>query len=270
VWDGSFFRLEDHLARFERSFTRLRMRCPYDAVARRAIATEAVRRTGLRRAYVQLIMTRGRAPTGSRDLRLAVNRFWLFCIPYVWIAPPEAQDRGLNLHVSAIRRVPRASVDPTIKHYHWLDFQMGLLEAYDAGADTVVIVDDDGNVTEGPGFNVFAVRDGTLATPAEGCLDGMTRRTVIELCAQTNLRVEERAVAPAELAGADEVFLTSTAGGVIPITRVAGRVVGGGTPGPVTLRLRDAYWRKRAAGWHATPIDYDAAPVDFQKPSSSG
>ena len=256
VWKGSFFRLEPHLERFERSYTRLRMVCPYGRDQLGEIATELVRRAGFRDAYVQLIMTRGLPPIGSRDPRRCENRFQAFCIPYVWIATPEVQERGLRLHISPRWRVPAEVVDPTIKHYHWLDFEQGLFEAYDAGAETVVLSDPDGNVTEGPGFNVFAVRGGRVTTPERGVLDGMTRTVVIELCAEDGIPLALGTIAPEELRAADEVFISTTAGGVIPITVVDGRTIGDGKPGPITLRLKSLYWAKREAGWHATPIDY--------------
>lgn len=264
VFDGAFFRLEDHLARFERNWTKLRMQCPYDRDTVRAILMEAVRRTGFREAYVQMLMTRGRAPVGSRDVRLARNRFWMFCIPYVWIARPEQKDVGLSMHVSGIQRVPKESVDPTIKHYHWLDFQMALMEGYDRGADTCAVVDRDGNIAEGPGFNIFAVKEGRVITPPEDvCLDGMTRDTVFKLAAETNLHLSKRPLSPDEMRAADEVFISTTGGGIIAITRVDGRPVGSGQPGPVTKRLDGLYWQKRKAGWHATPVNY-AAPLTFE------
>lgn len=264
VFDGAFFRLEDHLARFERNWTKLRMQCPCDRDTVRAILMEAVRRTGFREAYVQMLMTRGRAPVGSRDVRLARNRFWMFCIPYVWIARPEQKDVGLSMHVSGIQRVPKESVDPTIKHYHWLDFQMALMESYDRGADTCAVVDRDGNIAEGPGFNIFAVKEGRVITPPEDvCLDGMTRDTVFKLAAETNLHLSKRPLSPDEMRAADEVFISTTGGGIIAITRVDGRPVGSGQPGPVTKRLDGLYWQKRRAGWHATPVDY-AAPLVFE------
>lgn len=253
---GRFFRLEDHLERFERSYTRLRMTCPHDRAGLRAIAAECVRRTGLREAYLQVIMTRGRMPIGSRDIRLAQNRFQAFCIPYVWIANAELRRTGMSLVVSDIRRVPAQSVDPTIKHYHWLDFQMGLFEAYDRGADSVVLTDLDGLVAEGPGFNVFAVRDGALLTPGSGVLDGMTRTTVFELAAELNLDARLARLSPDDLRGADEVFICSTAGGIMPVRQVDDRPIGDGAPGPTTERLRMLYWSKRDAGWHGTDIDY--------------
>ena len=256
VWKGSFFRLEQHLERFERSYTRLRMTCPYTRDQLREIATELVQRAGFRDAYVQLIMTRGRPPVGNRDPRRCRNRFQAFCIPYVWIATPEVQERGLRMHVSPRLRVPPRVVDPTIKHYHWLDFEQGLFEAFDAGAETVVLLGEDGNVAEGPGFNVFAVKGGTVTTPAEYVLDGMTRTAVIELCGEDRIPLTLGTVSPEELRGADEVFISTTAGGVIPVTVVDGKPIGDGKPGPVTRRLKSLYWSKRESGWHATPIDY--------------
>ena len=256
VWDGAFFRLDDHLARFARNIAKLRMTGPYDAGERRDIVVECVRRSGLRRAYVQMIMTRGRPPVGSRDPRQCVNAFYVFCIPWIRIATPEAKARGLHLHVSDRWRIPPESVDPTLKHYHWLEFEMGLFDAYDRGAETVVLGDRHGGVTEGPGFNLFLAERGALFTPDEGVLDGMTRRTVMELCEETGVPCRPERIAKSRLAGADEVFLSSSAGGVIPISRIDGAPVGDGAPGPLTRRLDELYWSKRKAGWHSTPVDY--------------
>ena len=254
VWRGQFFRLEDHLDRFERNIAKLRMTCPHDRAAQRAILNRCVALTGLRDAYVQMLMTRGRPPIGSRDIRLCENRYIVFCLPYISIASPERQKEGLDLAVSKIVRIPPETVDPTIKHYHWLDFEMSLFDAYDRGCDTTVLVDRDGNLTEGPGFNIFLVKGGRLLTPDDGVLDGMTRRTLFELCAETNLAYTMEKIPAAALGQADEVFLSSTAGGVMPVRSVDGRRVGDGAPGPVTERLKALYWRKREAGWHATPV----------------
>ena len=236
VWEGAFFRLGDHLKRFERSFKHLRMTCPYDRESLRKLAIEAVRLTGFQEAYLQLIMTRGRPPIGSRDVRLAKNNFFLFCVPYISIATPEQQERGLHLIVSNVQRIPPASVDPTIKNYHWLDFEMGLFEAYDRGGDTVVLTDRDGNVTEGPGFNLFAVKGGKLLTPDAGCLDGMTRDTVFELATETNLDCTLAPLPARELGAMDELFISSTAGGLMPISKIDGRTIGTSSTGPVTAR----------------------------------
>ena len=259
VFHGRFFRLEDHLERFERNWSRLRMENPYDRDTVRLIVHEAVRRTGLREAYVQMLMTRGRAPVGSRDVRLAENQFWMFCIPYVWLANPDKKETGLSMHVSSIQRVPKESVDPTIKHYHWLDMQMALMEGYDGGFDTCAVVDKDGNIAEGPGFNIFAVKDGEIITPPEDvCLDGMTRDTVFKLAEETNQQIAKRALPVDVLKSADEVFISTTGGGVIAVSKVDDRPIGNGMRGPVTRRLDELYWSRREDGWLTTPVDYAA------------
>jgi branched-chain amino acid aminotransferase len=257
--DGVLFRFDDHLTRFERSLGRLRMISPLAREEIRQAVHALIAAAGFRDAYVQIIMTRGRPPIGSRDLRLCVNRFQAFCIPYVWIASPEAQERGIHLHVSRRLRVPPASVDPMVKHYHWLDFEMGLMEAYDAGAETVVLCDTGGNITEGPGFNIFVRQGDRLLTPRQGMLDGMTRRTVLELCANLGIAVAQTEVSLDVLRGAQEVFLTTTAGGVLPVTRVDDVAIQNG-PGDYTRRLHEAYWSRRAEGWLGEPVDY-ATPL---------
>ena len=256
---GTLFRLDDHLTRFERSLGRLRMTSPLSRSEIRDVVHRLIAAAGFRDAYVQIIMTRGRPPIGSRDIRLCQNRFQAFCIPYVWIAPPAAQERGLHLHVSRRLRVPPASVDPMVKHYHWLDFELALMDAHDHGAETAVVSDADGNITEGPGFNIFIRQGDRLLTPRQGMLDGMTRRTVLELCRELGVAVEETEVSLEALRSADEVFLTSTAGGVMPVTRVDEIAIRNG-PGPVTSRLRQAYWDRRAAGWHGEAVDYSSNP----------
>ena len=257
VWRGSFFRLEDHLDRFERGVERLHMSPPYSRAEIRNILIGCVRLGGLRDAYAEIICTRGVPPPGSRDPRDCENNFFAFAVPFVWIADPEKQERGLHATISRVQRIQPGAVDPTVKNYHWLDLELGLYEAYERGGETVILVDPEDNVVEGPGFNVFAVRDGEVSTPSRGVLEGITRRTVVELAAEHGLPLEQRAVPAEEVRRADEVFLTSTAGGVIPVTTVDGEPVGDGAPGPLTLLLREAYWNLHEDPRFATPIRYD-------------
>ncbi len=104
------------------------------------------------------------------------------------------------------------------------------------------MLDSDGNVCEGPGFNVFVVKDGTLATPDRGALEGITRQTVIDICATEGVPVSVRLVPISELCEADEIIITSTAGGVMPVTEVDGNPVGDGAPGEMFTRIHAAYW----------------------------
>jgi branched-chain amino acid aminotransferase len=155
-----------------------------------------------------------------------------------------------------VQRIPAASVDPSAKNYHWNDLTMGLLGALDAGADTVLLVDGQGNVVEGPGFNVFCVSGGALVTPDQGMLEGISRRTVIEIAQSLGLEVQLRTLPADELRGAQEVLLSTSGGGVLPVTKVDQQVIANGTPGPITRQLVQTYW-----AWHADPaysraIDY--------------
>ncbi len=254
VWRGRFFRLDLHLERFLRSVQKLRLRLPLDREGLAATLIECVRRSGLEDAYVEMICTRGHSPTFSRDPRDAVNRFIVFAIPFGWIADEGQRRRGLHIAISPVRRIPPSSVDPTVKNYHWLDFISGLFDAYDRGAENVVLVDDRGDITEGPGFNIFAVKDGRVLTPAEGTLKGITRRTALELCAELAIPAEEGVLTAAALRHADEAFATSTAGGIIPVSRIDDAPVADGRPGPLTKRLTDLYWEKHADPAWTTPV----------------
>jgi branched-chain amino acid aminotransferase len=247
-----------HLDRFARSCAKMRLDPGLDRAAITDVLMGCVRRSRLRNAYVEMACTRGVPRPGSRDPRTCSNRFLAFAVPYVWIMPPEQQAQGGHLHVSDVVRIPPASLDPTAKSFHWGDLTRGLFQALDQGADTAVLVDMEGFVSEGPGFNVFCVRDGRVSSPGATVLEGITRLTVRELCEELGIPFTLARITPEELRDADEVFLSSTAGGVLPISRVDGRTLCNGRPGPVTLRLRERYWQWHDEGRHATPVDYGA------------
>jgi branched-chain amino acid aminotransferase len=252
TWKGRFFRLDEHLDRFTRNLGRLRYEIPYDREAIADVLHRCVALTGLEDSFVEMLVTRG-IPK-NRDPRTSVNRFAVFAVPFVWILRPERHDGGLNVIVSSIERIRAQAVDPTVKNYHWLDLVRGLFEAYEQGGETAVLIDARGNVLEGPGFNLFVVRDGTVYTPAAGVLEGVTRGTAIELLRRRGVPVELRDVHADELRGADEAFATSTAGGVMPIATVDGRELGRGA---ISHRLLDDYWAAHDDPAWATPVRQD-------------
>ena len=256
VWDGAFFRLAAHLDRFFASCQRFRLDPGRSRDEVATILAECVRRSGLRHSYVEMIVTRGQPPWGSRDPRQAVNQFHAFAVPFVWIANEEQRRRGLHVIVSEIQRIPPASVDPAAKNYHWNDLTMGLLGALDAGADTVLLRDARDNVIEGPGFNVFALVRGALVTPREGVLHGITRLTAIEIARSLGLAVQERELPLEELLQADEAFISSSGGGLMPVTRVNQGMIGDGRPGRVTQQLADTYWAWHQQPQYSTPVNY--------------
>ncbi len=263
VWNGAFFRLDDHLRRFQASMEHFRLHPSETIDDLRGILHELVRRAGLREAYVAMDCLRAAAPAGLPRHPVNARSYLLaYAVPYVWLMPSEVIARGAHLIIATNRRIPPVSVDPRAKNFHWADMTQALFEARDAGADNPVLLDLDGNVTEGPGFNVFAVTEGRIATPDRGVLEGITRLSVIELCARLGLPCEIRPVPADELRAADEIFISSTAGGVIGATRLDGRILGNDRPGPITGRLHESYWRLRSEGWHAEPIDYARAAAE--------
>jgi len=159
-----------------------------------------------------------------------------------------------------VTRIPASSVDPRVKNYHWGDFTAGLFEAKDNGFETVILLDADGNVTEGPGFNVFAVSGNRLITPDAGALEGISRRTVIEMGQSHGMDVDIRPLPLAEFMEADEVFLSTSGGGVMPLTRVDDRIFSNGAIGPVAAAMHETYWQWIQDPAYRTEIEYDAKP----------
>lgn len=255
AWHGKFFRLAEHLARFERSCLCLKLTPPVNFTEMPSILAECVRRAGLQDAYVEMICTRGVPRAGERDPRLVANRFYAFAIPYVWVATPAQQETGIALVIAEhVERVGSRATDPTVKNFQWGDFVRAQFEAYERDAHTAVLVDAAGYLTEGPGFNLFVYTKGTLLTPGEGVLHGITRQTVLELAVREGIPTRTTRFDAATVRDADEVFLTSTAGGIMAVTTVDGRAVGDGTPGAVTRRLHARYWAEHEHGPWVTPI----------------
>ena len=251
VWNDKFFRLDDHLDRFYSGMGKLHMSIPYDRAELQKILSDCVKASGLQNAYVEMITTRGMPAPGSRDPRTCTNKFFAFAIPFVWITKP---DTSLNLVISERQRIPTASVDPVIKNYHWLDLVMGQYEAYDRGAETVALVDENGNLTEGPGFNLFVVKDNVIYTPQSGVLQGITRKTTMELAIESGYEMIQCDIEPEQARDADEMFATSTAGGIMSITQVDNQAIGTSEMGAITKELQNKYWKLHDDPRFSTPV----------------
>ncbi|WP_417278510.1 aminotransferase class IV [Celeribacter sp.] len=254
VWEGSFFRLDDHIARFRRSMTRWRLDPPESDAQIHDVALAVVALSGLKAAYVGMDCLRGKAPRGvASHPANAQNYLAVFARGFAWIMPPDLQERGARMMIAKTRRIAPEAVDPTAKNFHWGDMTQALFEAEDQGLDGAILLDADGYVTEGPGYNVFAVLAGTVVTPDRGALEGMTRQSVLELCAMLNIPTEVRPISVQELEHCDEIFMTTTAGGVMPASELDGRALAS----TIGRQLRHRYWAEREAGWLGTPVDYE-------------
>lgn len=266
VSKGQFFRLQDHLNRFESSCAKFRLKNPYTQGETAEILTNLVKLAGTQEAYVWWCVTRGIMSGGDRsDADAFQNCFYAFVIPYLYIANDEQRIRGLDVMISHdYIRIPPNAVDPTAKNLHWMDMKQALFEARDNNKEWSVLADTDGYLAEAPGANIFLIKDGELYTPDSGCLEGITRKTTLELARSLDMPTHVERVHLDQLKAADEAFMTSTAGAIMPINSVDDVVLGGKAgPGELTTKFHNLYWRKRWEGWLGTPIDYDT-PVNNQ------
>ena len=258
VIDGAFFRFDEYLARFLSSMENLHLDPGMTKLDIQAALHQMVGKSNLRDSYVAMVCSRGKPKiAGSRDPRDCENHFFAWCVPYVHIIKPEVVEKGATAWIAQnAYRIPENSVNPRVKNYHWGDFTQGIFEAKDKNYETVILLDYDGNVTEGPGFNVFAVKDKVLITPDRGVLAGVSRKTVLEMAEHLGINTSVRSLSVEELLEADEVFLSSSGGGVIPIIRVNERIFGNGASGPISVQLNETYWKWTTLEKYRDPIDY--------------
>ncbi|KAI8163090.1 putative branched-chain-amino-acid aminotransferase [Colletotrichum sp. SAR 10_70] len=259
VWDGRFFRLEDHLDRLDASCSKLRLKLPLSRDQIRKTLIDMVVKTGIKDAFVELIVTRGlqsvmfaRAEEVAKD-----NRLYMLVLPFIWVMPPSIQPHGGTAIIArTVRRVPPGAIDPRVKNLQWGDFTRGMLEASDRGATYPFLTDGDGNLTEGSGFNIVLIKDGTLYTPDRGVLEGVTRKSVIDVARANNIPVRVEVV-PVEMAyRADEVLMCTTAGGIMPITVLDGKPVNRGQVGPMTTKIWDGYWAMHYDPAYSFEVEY--------------
>ena len=258
VRNGLFFRLQDYLTRFENSMAAMRLNPHLSKEDIQKAITDMVAASGLRDGYVAMACSRG-VPNvpGSRDPRDCINHFYAWCVPYVHVIKQEVLDAGASILIAeTVSRVPDASINPRIKNYQWGDFTTGLFEAKEKGFETVVLADQNGLITEGPGFNIFAVKDKRLITSSHGVLAGITRKTVFEIATELGLEIEVRDLPIAELLSADEIFISSSGGGIMQITRVNKTIFSNGKTGPITQQMINIYWSWFSKPEFTTAIDY--------------
>ncbi|CAG8421198.1 unnamed protein product [Penicillium salamii] len=257
VWDGRFFRLDDHITRLDVSCTKLRLKLPLPREEVKQILVDMVAKSGIKDAFVEIIVTRGLKGVRGTDPKDIKNNIYMFIQPYVWVMEPEDQPVGGSAIIArTVRRTPPGSMDPTVKNLQWGDLTRGLFEASDRGATYPFLTDGDTNLTEGSGFNVVLVKGGVLYTPARGVLEGITRKSVIDAARVNGLELRVELV-PIQLAyNADEIFMSTTAGGIMPITSLDGKPVKDGKVGPITKKIWDTYWAMHYEDAYSFEITY--------------
>ncbi len=241
LYQGRIFRLTEHLARLRRSAKAL----AFDTVPSDEEITEQVRRTlhanqMTDSVHIRLTLTRGEKVTSGMDPRL--NRSGPTLIVLAEHKPPVYDVAGITLITSSVRRPQPDCLDPKIHHNNLLPSILAKIEANAAGADDAVMLDHRGFVAETNATHLFLVTGGRLGTPAAlACPEGITRETVLELATEAGLACHVGDFSLTDFYTADEVFVTGTMGGLVPVTAIDGRAIGDGKPGPVTGRLMELF-----------------------------
>lgn len=235
--------LDRHLERLRRSAGAISLTMPAPEDLGRAIA-ETLDAAKNPESYLRVIVTRGGGPI-TLDIS-APERPSLVLIAAPLVMPAaELYERGASVAIVGVERTSRRAFDPAVKSGNYLNNIMALAEAKRAGAYEAIMCGPDGRVAEGSTSNLFAVRGARITTPelTTGILSGITRQRVIDIARAADLPVEEGDLRPDDVRGADELFITSSIRGVMPVTVADGRPVGEGVPGALTRRLMELYAR---------------------------
>jgi branched-subunit amino acid aminotransferase/4-amino-4-deoxychorismate lyase len=269
IWDSRFFRLDDHLNRLEASCHKIRMTLPKPKEEIKRILEDMAATSEIRDAFVELIVTRGFRGVRDTPHDQIVNNLYMFIVPYVWVMEPEMQRTGGEAIIArTVRRVPPGAIDPTVKNLQWGDLTKAMYEARDRGALYPFLTDGDAHITEGSGFNVCFVKNGVLHTPDRGVLQGISRKSVFDAARVNNVEVRCEFI-PVELAyEADEIFMCTTAGGIMPITALDGRKVRDGKVGPITRAIWDEYWAMHWNPQYSFKVNYEQRSERLEPPVS--
>ncbi len=244
VYNGRIFECEEHLTRLFASAKAIRLTVPYSRDAVRTAMEETVKANGFKDCYIRLVVTRGVGYLGLNPAKCPVATV-IVIADTIDMYPKEMYEKGMSvITASVIRNHPNA-LSPRVKSLNYLNNILAKIEAVDAGVPEAIMLNHEGNVAECTGDNLFIVRQGAVLTPgtADGILEGITRKVIIELCKKLEIPIFEKTLQRHDLYVADECFLTGSAAEVIPVTSIDKRTIGNGTPGPVTMKLVDAFRR---------------------------
>jgi len=192
--------------------------------------------------HVRIMVTRGIKKTPSQDPRLTISGPNVVIIPEFKTASRESKDKGITLFTSTVRRGSPDYLDPRLNCHSKLHEVQALIQAIEAGADEALMLDVNGFVSTCNATNFFIVRNNEVWTStSKYCMNGITRAKVIEVCRMNNISCYEKDFSLFDVYGADEAFVTGTFGGLTPVTKIDGRVIGDGNFGKMTRGLSNLY-----------------------------
>jgi len=244
VYNGRIFECDAHMRRLFDSARGIRLTPSLSKEQIKAAMEETIRVNHFRDCYIRLLITRGIGCLGLNPNKCAQPSV-IVIADTIELYPPEMYERGMSIITASVIRTHPNALSPRIKSMNYLNNILAKIEAVDAGVPEALMLNGEGNVAECTGDNIFMVRDGLVQTPAtsDGILEGITRKVIIELCRRLAIPCVERSLQRHDFYVADECFLTGSAAEVVPVTRIDGRAIGNGHPGPVTRKLSEAFHR---------------------------
>ncbi len=237
------FRNADHVERLFRSAELYYMPIPYSREQIRQATLETIARNNFRECYIRPIVFRGYGTMGLFPLDAPVD-VTIAAWPWGAYLGEEGKSKGVRAKVSSWRRISADSLIPHAKASgQYLNSILAKIESHKAGYEEAILLDDHGHVSEGSGENIYVVRDGVVYTPPQtaGILDGINRKSILQIARDLGFSVVERDIARAELVLADEVFLSGTAAELVPVREIDDHAIGGGEPGEITRTLQKAF-----------------------------
>jgi branched-chain amino acid aminotransferase len=244
VYSGRIFKCDAHLARLWDSAKAIRLDVPYTREQLKAAMTDTVKANNFTDCYIRLVVTRGVGYLGLNPNKCPKPSVFVIA-DTIELYPKEMYDKGMSvITASVIRNHPNA-LSPRVKSLNYLNNILAKIEAIDANVPEAIMLNHEGNVAECTADNIFIAKGGVVYTPTthDGILEGITRAVIIDLCGRMSVQCVEKTLQRHDLYVADECFLTGSGAEVIPVTKIDGRAVGAGSPGPVTKRIMDAFHR---------------------------
>ncbi len=244
VYHGRIFECDAHLDRLYNSAKAIRLTIPMAREQVRAAIDETVRANSFRDCYIRLIITRGIGQLGISPAKCERPSV-IVIADMIELYPKEMYEKGMAIITASVIRNHPNALSARIKSLNYLNNILAKIEAIDAGVPEAIMLNHEGNVSECTADNVFIVRESQVQTPTtyDGILEGITRRVILGLCTKGGILFAEKTLQRHDLYVADECFLTGTGAEVVPVTRIDGRVIGDGQPGPITRKIIEAFHR---------------------------
>jgi branched-chain amino acid aminotransferase len=238
VYASKVFECDAHLRRLYDSAKAIRLTIPIEPPQLKAAIEETFRVNNFTDCYVRVVVTRGPGDLGI-DPKKSGKACVFIITDLISVYPKDMYEKGMAIITSSyIRNHPNAT-SPRIKSLNYLNNVLAKIEANDAGVPEALMLNHEGNVSECTADNIFIVRNGQVQTPTtyDGILEGVTRNVIMALCRKNGIDCIEKTLQRHDVYVADEIFVTGTGAEVMPVTKVDGRAIGTGEPGPITRRL---------------------------------